>query len=343
MADGRWPMEPPPADVLTGPRLPSCRAAAAVIQGLPGVAREAMDTITGVGCGPGFGRAVGEGVPVAAGTERVPPGLDVSTPNVARVYDYTLGGKDNYAIDREVADLSHEVMPARAGARANRAFLRRVVRFLVAEAGIRQFIDIGSGLPTQGNVHEVAQALDPDARVIYVDYDPVVLVHAHALLGRTDTTEVITADVRRPREILEDARVRRFLDFEQPIGLLLFAILHHVNDDEDPAGITRYLRDELPPGSYLAISHLHNPGEAQPRYAAMAAEAEKVFSENLGTGRFRSRDEIRAFFGDFELLEPGLVPYNDWRPDEGVFPVPAAMRHLALCGVAQKAPQKVTQ
>jgi hypothetical protein len=273
---------------------------------------------------------------MAAGNERVPPGLDVSTPNVARVYDYTLGGKDNYAIDREVADLSHEVMPARAGARANRAFLRRAVRFLVAEAGIRQFIDIGSGLPTQGNVHEVAQAIDPAARVVYVDYDPVVLVHARALLGVTEMTEVITADVRRPEEIFGSATVRRFLDFDQPIGLLLFAILHHVNDDEDPLGITRFMRDALPPGSYLAISHLHNPGEAQPEYAAMAAEAEKVFSENLGTGRFRSYDEIRAFFGDFELLAPGLVSYNDWRPDDGVFPVPEAMRHLALCGVARK-------
>ncbi|HEU5155557.1 MAG TPA: SAM-dependent methyltransferase [Streptosporangiaceae bacterium] len=273
---------------------------------------------------------------MTAGDERVPPGLDVSRPNVARVYDYTLGGKDNYAIDREVADLSHEVMPARAGARANRAFLRRVVRFLVAEAGIRQFIDIGSGLPTQGNVHEVAQAIDPAARVVYVDYDPVVLVHARALLGRTNTTEVITADVRRPEEILGNPMLREFLDFDQPIGLLLFAVLHHVNDDEDPVGITRYLRDELPAGSYLAISHFHNPGEAEPQYAAMAAEAEKVFSENLGTGRFRSRAEILEFFGDFELLDPGLVPYNDWRPDDGVFPVPEAMRHLALCGVARK-------
>ncbi len=273
---------------------------------------------------------------MAAGNERVPPGLDVSTPNVARVYDYTLGGKDNYAIDRQVAGLSHEVMPARAGARANRALLRRVVRFLVAEAGIRQFIDIGSGLPTQGNVHEVAQAIDPKARVVYVDYDPVVLVHAHALLGRTSTTQVITADVRRPEDIIGNAMVRRFLDFDRPIGLLLFAVLHHVNDDEDPAGITRQLRDKLPPDSFMAISHFHNPGDAHPEYAAMAIEAEKVFSENLGTGRFRTREEILAFFGDFELLEPGLVPYNDWRPDDGVFPVPEAMRHLALGGVARK-------
>jgi hypothetical protein len=275
---------------------------------------------------------------VALENERVPPGLDVSRPNVARVYDYTLGGKDNFAVDRQVADLSHEVMPARAGARANRAFLRRAVRHLVAEAGIRQFIDIGSGLPTQGNVHEVAQSIDPAARIVYVDYDPVVLVHARALLGTTDTTEVITADVRRPREILENATIRRFLDFDRPIGMLLFAILHHVNDDEDPAGIARSLRDALPAGSYLALSHFHNPGAAQPAYARMAAEAEKVFAENLGTGRFRTREEILAYFGDFELLEPGLVPYDEWRPDGLAPPLPEAMRHLALCGVARKRP-----
>jgi S-adenosyl methyltransferase len=275
-------------------------------------------------------------VRVVAGAERVPPGLDISRPNVARVYDYTLGGKDNFAIDRQVAELSHQVMPAQAGAQANRAFLRRVVRYLVAEAGIRQFIDIGSGLPTQGNVHEVAQEVDPGARVVYVDYDPMVLVHARALLGRTESTEVITADVRRPEDIIGDEKVQRLLDLDQPIGLLLFAILHHVNDAEDAVGITRYLRDALAPGSYLAISHFHNPGDAHPEYARMALEAEKVFSESLGTGRFRTHDEILAFFGDFELLEPGLVSYPMWRPDPDDVPLPEAMRHLAVGGVARK-------
>jgi hypothetical protein len=266
----------------------------------------------------------------------VPPGIDVTRPNIARVYDYTLGGKDNYATDRQVAELSHQVMPAREGARANRAFLRRVVRYLVAEAGIRQFIDIGSGLPTQGNVHEVARDVSPSARVVYVDNDPVVLVHARALLGRTDTTEVITADLRRPADILGDAMVRRFLDFEKPMGLLLFAILHHVNDDEDPAAITRRLRDALAPGSYMALSHFHNPGEANPAAAAQAREAEKVFAEHLGTGRFRTRAEILAFFGDFELVEPGLVPYTEWRPAPGDPPLPEMMRHLAVGGAARK-------
>jgi hypothetical protein len=273
---------------------------------------------------------------VADADEGVPPGLDISRANIARVYDYTLGGKDNYAVDRQVADLSDAVMPARPGARANRAFLRRVVRHLTADAGVRQFVDIGSGLPTQGNVHEVAQAVSPETKTIYVDYDPMVLIHARALLGRTNATEVITADVRRPAEIFDNDTVRRFLDFDRPIGLLLFAILHHVNDDEEPAAISRDLRDELPTGSYLAISHFHNPGSAQPACAEMAVEAERVFAENLGTGRFRTREEIGAYFGDFEMLEPGLVPYDEWRPDPVDPPLPEAMRHLALCGVAKK-------
>ncbi|HEY7483942.1 MAG TPA: SAM-dependent methyltransferase [Streptosporangiaceae bacterium] len=273
---------------------------------------------------------------MAASDERVPAGLDISRPNIARVYDYTLGGKDNFAIDRQVAELSHQVMPAEAGARGNRAFLRRVVRYLVTEAGIHQFIDIGSGLPTQGNVHEVAHAIEPSARVVYVDNDPMVLVHARAILGRTDATEVITADVRRPEEILSDPTVTGFLDFDRPIGLLLFAILHHVTDEEDPEGIARTLRDALPPGSYMALSHFHNPGGANPRYAAMAVEAEKVFSENLGTGRFRTRDEILAYFGDFGLVEPGLVPYHEWRPAFGDPQLPEAMHHLAVGGAARK-------
>jgi S-adenosyl methyltransferase len=274
---------------------------------------------------------------VSSDQERIPPGLDVNRPNIARVYDYTLGGKDNFAVDRTVVDQSQKVMPAQAGARANRAFLRRVVRYLVAEAGIRQFIDIGSGLPpTQGNVHEVAQALDPGARVVYVDNDPMVLVHARALLGLSDATEVITADVRRPAEILGHPVVRRLLDFDQPIGLLLFAVLHHVNDAEDPAGITRRLRAALAPGSHLAISHFHNPGAAQPDFARMAVEAERVFAENLGTGRFRGHDEILGYFGDFELVEPGLVAYSEWRPDQDDPPLPEAVRHLAVGGVARK-------
>ncbi len=243
------------------------------------------------------------------------PGLDVSKPNIARVYDAFLGGKDNFAIDRQVVDLALDVAPdAAAGARANRAFLRRAVRYLTAEAGIRQLLDIGSGLPTQGNVHEVAQEADPRVRVVYVDSDPMVRVHALALLANGPGTAFVTADLREPETILDDPAVRGLIDLGQPAGLLLFAILHHLNDDEDPAGIVARLRAALAPGSYLAISSFRMPGPEHPVDAAKTAAMEKLFNEKLGTGRWRTQEEILSWFGDWELLEPGLVPLPEWRP-----------------------------
>ncbi len=249
--------------------------------------------------------------------DRVPAGLDVTRPNIARVYDAFLGGKDNFAVDRQVVEFAMQVTPdAPAGARANRAFLRRVVRFLTAEAGLRQFIDIGSGLPTQGNVHEVAQVIAPDTRVVYVDNDPLVRAHAQALLATGPGTVFVTADLREPETILASPAVREVIDLGQPAGLLLFAILHHINDDEDPAKIVARLRDALAPGSYLAISSFRMPGPEHPEDAAKTAAMEKLFNEKLGTGRWRSTDEIQAWFGDWELLQPGLVPMPEWRPDE---------------------------
>jgi hypothetical protein len=248
--------------------------------------------------------------------EHVPPDTDVTKPNVARVYDAFLGGKDNFASDRAVVDFALQIAPdAPAGARANRAFLRRAVRYLVAETGIRQIIDIGSGLPTQGNVHEVAHAANPDVRVVYVDYDPVVRAHANALLADGPNTLFLTADVREPEKILNDNSVREFIDFDQPVGLLLMAILHHVNDHEDPAGIAARLRGPLAAGSHLAISSFRMPGPEHPADAAKTAAIEKLFNEKLGTGRWRSDEEILAWFGDWEMLEPGLVPLPEWRPD----------------------------
>ena len=246
---------------------------------------------------------------------RVPPGLDVTKPNVARVYDAFLDGKDNFAADRQVVEFALQVTPdAPVGARANRAFLRRVVQYLTADAGIRQLVDIGSGLPTQGNVHEVAQDNAPQARVVYVDNDPLVRVHAQALLAKGPGTIFLTADLREPQAILHDPAVRSHIDFDQPAGLLLFAILHHINNHEDPAGIVAQLRDELAPGSYLAISSFRMPGPEHPQDAAKTAEMEKLFNEKLGTGRWRSQEEILAWFGDWELLDPGLVPLPEWRP-----------------------------
>ncbi|GAA4053471.1 SAM-dependent methyltransferase [Nonomuraea soli] len=250
--------------------------------------------------------------------ERAPRGIDVNTPSISRVYDFILGGKDNFAADRQVAEMALKVAPdAPQAARANREFLGRVIRHLASQEGITQFLDIGSGLPTQGNVHQIAQSELPTAKVVYVDNDPIVLVHGRALLAQDDSTTVIEADIREPETILTHPKVREYLDFERPVGLLLLAILHHLNDHEDPHGITRRLVDALPSGSFLVVSHFHNPGDAHPAASAQATEAERIFNQTLGTGRWRTREEILAYFDGLDLLEPGLVPIPEWRPDPG--------------------------
>jgi hypothetical protein len=190
-----------------------------------------------------------------------------------------------------------------------------VIRFLVAEAGIDQFLDIGSGLPTQGNVHEVATEQNPKAQVVYVDNDPIVLAHGRALLAAEGTATVIQADIREPQEILNHPDARRFLDFDRPIGLLLFAILHHLGDDEDPRAVAAALIDALPSGSYVAISHFRDPGERDPEGSRKAREVERVFNESLGTGRWRTDEEILSFADGLTVLEPGLVPLAEWRPE----------------------------
>ncbi len=251
-----------------------------------------------------------------ANEELAPPGVDTSRPSIARVYDFMLGGKDNFAVDRQVGEMALKITPdAPASGRASRAFLRRVVRYLVAEVGIRQLLDIGSGLPTQGNVHEVAHEIDPQTRVVYVDNDPMVLAHGRALLADERTTTVLQADIRQPEAILTAPEVAEFIDFERPVGLLLLAILHHLGDDEDPAGTAARLRAALAPGSYVAITHFYDPGERHREASAQAHAAEDTFNRTLGTGRWRTHDEILECFGDLELVEPGLVPLPQWRPD----------------------------
>ncbi|TDC61529.1 SAM-dependent methyltransferase [Micromonospora sp. KC207] len=266
-----------------------------------------------------------------------PPGVDTTRPSIARVYDYYLGGKDNFAVDRQAAQMAMQVTPdGQEAGHACRAFLRRAVRYLAAEAGIRQFLDLGSGLPTQGNVHEIAHGVDPDARVVYVDNDPMALAHGRALLSDARTTTVIGADVRQPEELLEQLNEQKLIDFDQPVGLLLLAILHHLNDDDDPLGVARRLIAALPSGSYLAISHFHDPGEAQPEVSQRARAVEKVFNETLGTGRWRTREEIMGFFGDLELLPPGLVPLAEWHPDAEEIPRQTTTYHTIVGGVARK-------
>ncbi|MFI0423596.1 SAM-dependent methyltransferase [Spongiactinospora sp. 9N601] len=272
--------------------------------------------------------------------ETAPPEINTGVPSVARVYDHFLGGKDNFAADRAVVAEVIRAMPPgwrpSTSALDNRAFLRRAVRYLVRVAGVRQFLDIGSGLPTQGNVHQVAQAAHPDCRVVYVDNDPIVLVHARALLARDPGTTVITADIRRPTEILDNPVVRGFIDFQQPVGLLLVGILHHIHDHEDPGGIARRLVAGVPPDSYLAISHFRDPGPEHPEESELAARREQIFTERLGVGRWRTQEEIVSFFGDLELVEPGVVPLQEWRPDPGDLIEKHEIYHTFVGGVGRK-------
>jgi len=241
--------------------------------------------------------------------------FDVSKPNVARVYDYFVGGKDNFAADREFAQAAMRIAPkAPLAALNNREFLGRVVRFLVGKAGVTQLLDIGSGLPTHGNVSEVAHALDPGVHVVHVDNDPVVYTHSKALLSDDRTTDIITADVRQPAELLADPVVAKLIDFSRPVGLLLLAVLHHVEDEDKPTAIMDTLRAAMPPGSYLAISSLRMPGPELPELRAVTIEGEKLLTGSLGSGRWREDAEIQAWFGDWDMLAPGLVSLLEWRP-----------------------------
>jgi hypothetical protein len=258
--------------------------------------------------------------------------VDPSRPNIARVYDYLLGGKDHFEADREVGDKIKLALPAvRLGVQQQRAALRRVVRYLVGEAGIRQLIDIGSGLPTAGNVHEVAHEVASDVRVVYVDNDPIVLAHARALMADDQTTFVVDGDLRRPAEVLGDPDLRRLIDLDRPVGLLLCGILHHVLDEEDPVGLVASYRAALPPGSYLFIHHLVDVGDP----SVQATQA--ALRQGMGRGQFRTIAQIERFFDGLDLVEPGLVPVTEWHPDPDTPPVSDhPVLRLGAVGVARK-------
>jgi SAM-dependent methyltransferase len=239
-----------------------------------------------------------------------PPEVDLSTPNVARMYDYYLGGKDNFAADREAAEKALEFAPQiRLAAQHNRAFMGRAVRHL-AQLGIRQFLDVGTGLPTQNNVHEVAHSVAPDARVVYVDNDPVVLTHGRAILGADENVHILQADLRRPDDILDAPEVRKRLDFDRPIAILLVAIVHFLPDADDPDAIVARFRDALPPGGHLVLSHVC--GDALPESVPGVTE---VYRHSTMPIVARTPERVRGFFGDLDLLEPGLVNVAQWRPD----------------------------
>jgi hypothetical protein len=241
----------------------------------------------------------------------VAPEIDLNVPSIARVYDFGLGGKQHFAVDRRVAAALSAIVPESGQvARDNRDHLRRAVSWLVGEAGITQIVDLGSGLPSTGNVHEVAHAINPDVHVVYSDIDPLVLTHGRALLADEITTTVITADVRDPDSILDSAAVRELIDTSRPFAVIAAGILHHLSDDEDPYGVARKITKRLPAGSYFMISNFLDDDE--PR----AKKLQDAFLHGgLGTGRFRTWEELARMFEGLEMVEPGLVYANDWRPD----------------------------
>lgn len=239
-----------------------------------------------------------------------PDSLDTGTAHIARVYDYWLGGKDHFAADRAAGDEALEAFPGLiSSVRANRAFLARTVRYLAGEAGIRQFLDIGTGIPSPDNTHEVAQSIAPDARVVYVDNDPMVLAHARALL-RGDPhgeTAYIDADLRDTGRILEEAA--KVLDFGQPVAVMLIAVLHLIRDEDRPAGIIRRLMAAVPSGSSLSISHVPNDMH-DGQMSAMSGRLNRLLSQ---PSTYRSRAEVTALFDGLELIPPGVVPIQEWR------------------------------
>lgn len=260
-----------------------------------------------------------------------PPEVDLSVPSIARVYDYVLGGKEHFEIDRQVSAALFAAVPETSQlAKDNRDHLRRAVTWLVGEAGITQILDLGSGLPTEGNVHEIAHDVNPDVHVVYVDIDPLVLAHGRALLANDSTTTVITADVRDPDAVFDSDAVRQLIDTSRPFAVIAASIFHHLADDEDPYGLARRITARLSPGSYFLISNFLDDDE--PR----AKELQTAFLEGgLGTGRFRTWDEQQRFFDGLEMVEPGLVYANDWRPDART-PTDSPTHTLYAAGIGRK-------
>ena len=253
-------------------------------------------------------------------------------PSAARVYDYLLGGKDHYPADRAVAESMIAQLPnVRTAVQWNRAFLRRVVRYLVGEAGIRQIVDIGAGLPTVGNTHEIALRASPEARVVYVDHDPVVLAHARNMLQGVPNTAIIGRDLLAPDEILADPVLRSLIDFGEPAAFLFLSILHFVSDEAGPAGLIARLLEPFPAGSHVAISH------ATPDTVPEVNDVERVFDEATEQAHVRSRADIARLVAGMEILEPGLAWPPEWRPDPGdEMPANAAESYYCVV-VARKA------
>jgi SAM-dependent methyltransferase len=267
--------------------------------------------------------------------DAIPAYIDPTKASIARVYDAFLNGKDNYEVDREVFRRIQQVAPeATQWTWDHRNFLVRVTRFIAGQTGITQFLDCGSGLPTAENTHHVAQRIQPDARVVYVDNDPTVIAHGRALLVENEQTFFSAADIFQPREVLNDEVVRKHLDFSEPIALFQLGTLHHYNGERSPQSIMAEYIDALPSGSYVAISHFLDP---ENEYTELARRLEQIFLHSpMGSGRFRTRTEIEAMLPGLELVEPGLVRCVDWWPDGPRIKPLEPAQHCIVGGVGRK-------
>ena len=262
-----------------------------------------------------------------------PPDIDTSVPHAARIYDYILGGKDNFAADRQAAAKALAANPTLATAmRENRALMRRMVAWLAGEAGVRQFLDIGTGLPTSPNVHEIAQAARPDARVVYVDNDPIVLAHARALLtsGPHGATAYVHADLRDPDRILAAPRLRETLDLSRPVALIIVGVLHFIPDEDDPWGVVARLMAALAPGSYLAVQH--PTGD----FKRDGTGTDRSYRDAGISFQYRGKDEFARFFTGLELVPPGIQPMVDWRAENEPLPRPAVADTSAYAAIGRK-------
>lgn len=265
------------------------------------------------------------------------PIIDTTKPSLARSYDAFLNGKDNFEVDREVVRQVEQVLPeSRHIAIENRQWLIRAVRFLTREAGINQFLDIGSGLPTAENTHEAAQRVVPDATVVYVDNDPACLAFGRALLEGNDYTHFVGADLTHPQELLAHQSVTQQLDFDRPLAMLQCATLHHVPDEQKPHEIMSVYIDALPSGSYVLLTHFCDPEDNGELTATARGMEQRLLDAGLGSGFWRTRDEIQAFFGGLEMVHPGLVPLHEWWPDGPRLRELTPADQLILGGVGRK-------
>ncbi|MEV6774140.1 SAM-dependent methyltransferase [Nocardia sp. NPDC051030] len=264
-----------------------------------------------------------------------PVGVDSTRPSIARVYDAALNGKDNFEVDRAILEQVRAVAPdACELALANRDFLIRVCRFLAREAGIDQFLDLGSGLPTAENTHQVVQRINPDSSVVYVDYDPMVLAHSRALLMGSPRTTIVDADIFRPSEVLTHPEIRLALNFSRPIALFQIGTLHHYLGEDSAALMQTYV-DALPKGSYVAIAHFFDP--ETPAHSTLARNMESVFLQSpMASGVFRTRPQLQSMFANLEMITPGLTLCDNWWPDGPHLTPLSPVRHCIAGGIGRK-------